>query len=273
MIRYVGAKSRLAAQIIPLFPAHRTYVEPFAGMARLLFAKPPSRTEILNDVNSEVVNYLRVCQLHHRELRRWLRFCVASRQMFELYRRQDPTTLTDVQRAVRFFYLQSTSFAGRVTGTSFGINQKPRTVLNGVRLARLLQRTARRLERVQLECRPYEQVLRRFDREETLFYCDPPYIGTRAYPQNFATGDYEQLADRLARLKARFLLSINDHPLARSIFGDFRCRELTVRYYANPRPESRPRVKELLFANFDLDRAPVVSTSFDRQEIENDQRT
>jgi len=106
MIRYVGGKSRLAADIIPLFPPHRTYVEPFAGMARVLFAKPPSRTEVLNDLNEEVVNYLRVCQLHHCELRRCLRFSVSSRRQFELYRRQNPATLTDIQRAVRFFYMQ-----------------------------------------------------------------------------------------------------------------------------------------------------------------------
>jgi DNA adenine methylase len=257
MIRYVGAKSRLAAQIIPLFPVHRTYVEPFAGMARVLFAKPPSRTEILNDLNSEVVNYLRVCQLHHRELRRYLRFCVSSRRMFELYRRQDTTALTDIQRAVRFFYLQSTAYAGRVSGASYGLNRKPRTVLTGPRLARLLLRTAHRLERVQLECKPYEEILRRLDREDTLFYCDPPYIGTRAYPSNFTTADYERLADRLASLKARFLLSINDHPLARSVFGRFMCHEVMARYSASP--TSRRYAKELVFVNYEIGSADVTN--------------
>lgn len=258
MIRYVGAKSRLAAQIIPLFPAHRTYVEPFAGMARVLFAKPPSRTEVLNDLNEEVVNYLRVCQLHHPELRRCLRFTVSSRRLFELYRRQHPSTLTDIQRAMRFFYMQSTSFSGRVIGTVYGINPKPRTLLNGPRLSRLLHRTARRLALVQLECKPYEEVLRRFDREDTLFYCDPPYIGTRSYPNNFKSADYERLAERLARLKARFTLSINDHPLARATFGQFACRELTARWSANPK--TRGRVVELIFVNYDLDAlAPAVA--------------
>jgi DNA adenine methylase len=251
MIRYVGGKSRLAAQLIPLFPAHRTYVEPFAGMARVLFAKSPSRTEVLNDLNQEVVNYLRICQLHHGELRRYLRFCVASRRMFELYRRQDPTTLTDIQRAARFFYMQSTGFAGRVIGTAYGINRNPRTLLGGLPLSRLLYRTARRLEHVQLECRPYEQILRRFDREDTFFYCDPPYVGRRTYPTNFKESDYDELAKRLSRVKARFLLSINDHPLARSIFGAFTCHELNTRYSASP--TWRRRVRELVFANYDLD--------------------
>ncbi len=151
---------------------------------------------------------------------------------------------------MRFFYMQSTGFAGRVVGTAYAINRKPRTCLSGPRLSRLLLQTARRLERVQLECRPYEQVLRRFDREDTLFYCDPPYIGRRAYPRNFAPADYEKLAEQRSRLKARFIISINDHPVARSVFGRFTCRELPVRYSASPK--SRRRVTELVFTNYDL---------------------
>jgi len=115
-------------------------------------------------------------------------------------------------------------------------------------LSRLLYRVARRLERVQLECRPYEEILRRFDPEDTLFYCDPPYIETSAYPTNFTPSDYEQLAERLSGLKARFMLSINDHPIARSTFARFTCRELTARYSASPR--LRARVTELVFANY-----------------------
>jgi DNA adenine methylase len=228
-------------------------------MARVLFAKPPSRTEVLNDLNEDVVNYLRVCQLHHPELRRCLRFSVSSRRLFELYRRQSPATLTDIQRAMRFFYLQSTSFAGRVIGTAYGINRNPRTLLGGRGLSRLLHRTARRLERVQLECRPYEKVLRRFDREDTFFYCDPPYIGRRTYPNKFGTADYERLAQRLSCLRARFMLSINDHPLARATFSQFACREITARYSASPK--TRNRVIELIFANYDIDAAASSAAS------------
>jgi hypothetical protein len=94
------------------------------------------------------------------------------------------------------------------------------------------------------------EVLRRFDRADTFFYYDPPYIGRRACPNTFAASDYERLARQLTTLRARFLLSMNDHPLARAVFGNFVCRELTARHSASP--TVRQRVTELVFANYEL---------------------
>src|SRR6266436_766387 len=111
---YVGGKNRLAKKIISLLPEHTTYVEPFAGGAQVLFHKQPSRVEVLNDLNGNIVNFYRVCQHHHEELIRHTRFAVSSRELYELYRRQDPATLTDIQRAARFLYLQKTSYGGKI---------------------------------------------------------------------------------------------------------------------------------------------------------------
>lgn len=64
-IPYLGGKSRLAERLIALFPPHTTYVEPFAGGAQVFFHKEPSKVEVLNDLDGELVNFLRICQLHH----------------------------------------------------------------------------------------------------------------------------------------------------------------------------------------------------------------
>src|SRR6266852_1967166 len=96
---YIGGKHRLAAQIIALFPAHTTYVEGFAGGAQVFFRKEPSKVEVLNDLDYEVVNFFRVCQSHYEELNRYMRFSVASRRWYEVIRATDPVTLTDIQRA------------------------------------------------------------------------------------------------------------------------------------------------------------------------------
>src|SRR5438876_623151 len=90
---YIGGKRLLAPQVLALVPKHLTYVEPFCGGAQVFFRKPPSTVEVLNDLDSELVTFLRVCQLHHDELLRWLAFAVTSRQLTDLYRRQDPTTI------------------------------------------------------------------------------------------------------------------------------------------------------------------------------------
>jgi DNA adenine methylase len=250
MIGYIGGKHRLAKQLIPLFPPHVTYVEPFAGMAHVFFRKPESQSEVLNDLNEDIVTFLRVCQHHHPELCRYLRYAASSRKLFELYQKQEPATLTDVQRAARFFYLQRAAFGGKVIGRTYTPRVGSGSPFEQSRLVQRLDRMARRLERVHLECLPYEILMRRLDRESTFFFCDPPYVGTRTYVSNFLQEDYERLALELAGLRGRFLMTINDHPLARTVFGSFNCRDLFVRYSVNH--GSGEPVRQLVFTNYDI---------------------
>src|SRR5258707_1207679 len=108
-LSYIGGKSALSKQIISIFPKHTTYIEAFAGGSQVLFRKDPSKVEILNDLDREVTNFFRVCQQHYEELVRYFRFSLVSREWFDLLKATDPTTLTDIQRAARFFYLQKNS--------------------------------------------------------------------------------------------------------------------------------------------------------------------
>ena len=80
---YIGGKRRVAVQLLRLIPDHIAYVEPFAGGAQLFFHKAPSPVEVLNDIDNEIFNFLRICQRHHPELIRVLRYWVASRRLFE----------------------------------------------------------------------------------------------------------------------------------------------------------------------------------------------
>jgi DNA adenine methylase len=255
-LAYIGGKRRLAAQIIALLPPHVTYVEPFAGGAQVFFQKPPSRVEVLNDLDAEVVNFLRVCQSHAPELARWLRYAVSSRRLFDLFATQAVDALTDVQRAARFLYLQKNCFGGMRRKRAYGYVASRPTKFPADRLPSLLNKTAARLAQTQLENRPYEEVLKAFDRPTTLFYCDPPYVGRRLYAYNFADSDFEPLADRLARLRGMFLLSINDTPLSREIFGRFRMREVSLAYGTHG---LSPRVTELLVSNFALPPSPAAA--------------
>lgn len=250
-LAYVGGKRRLASQIVRMLPTHVTYVEPFAGGAQVFFHKAPSRVEVLNDLDSEIVNLLRVCQHHHEELLRWLRWSVASREIFHIFSQQSPESLTDVQRAARFFYLQKNSFGGKVNGRgqNYHICVTKPTNYNPVRLLQLLGDVATRLARVQLECRSYHSVIKSYDRESTLFYCDPPYVGVKLYTNNLRDQEFHELAEHLGAIRGKFLLSINDHPVARAAFARFEMREVLVPYTLS---QAVPKVKELLFANYGL---------------------
>jgi len=246
---YIGGKRRLAPTIATLLPPHVTYVEPFAGGAQVFFHKSPSAVEVLNDLDDEIVNFLRVCQQHSGELVRWLRYAVASRQLHEWFSRQDPKLLSDVQRAARLLYLQKNSFGGRVDRRNFHFAVAKPQNYTPLRLPQILAATARRLARVQLECLPYERVLAQYDRPTTCFYLDPPYVGRRLYRFNFRDEDFVTLANRLRGLKGRFLLSINDHAVSRAVFAGFHCREVSLAYTSN---RMVPQVTELLYSNFPL---------------------
>lgn len=249
-ISYVGGKNRLARTIIALIPEHTCYCEPFCGGAQVFFHKEPSRVEILNDLNEDIFNFLRICQMHHEELVRYLRYCVVSRKWFELFDKTDPATLTDVQRAARFFFLQKNCYGGLVKRRSFVISVEDRSNYNPEALPELIAKTHERLLHVELECLPYEEVLRKCDRKSTFFYLDPPYYDRRHYKFNLEEEDFAALAERLRNLKGKFLLSLNDTPEVRRLFSGFRISPLTLAYSAQQKPGKK--YNELFIANYPL---------------------
>jgi DNA adenine methylase len=248
-IPYIGGKHRVAQKIIDIFPAdHKTYIEPFAGGAQLLFHKKPSPVEILNDLDGEIVNFFRVCQSHHEELLRTLRFTVASRQLFSMYQAQNPATLTDVQRAARLFYLQKNAFGGLVVKQNYHYCVAQPANLNPEAIPQLIENVHKRLARVQIECLPYEQILKRYDRPATLFYLDPPYWDRKLYRFNFTTADFTRLEERLRNLRGKFVLSLNDVPEVRELFKRYVVQGIEFAY--SSQRTAGKKYRELLIANF-----------------------
>jgi DNA adenine methylase len=262
-LAYLGGKNRLARKIISLIPEHTTYCEPFSGGAQVFFHKEPSKVEILNDLNEDIFNFLRVCQLHHEELIRYLRFTVVSRRWFELFEKTAPETLTDIQRAARFFYLQKNCYGGLVVRRNFIVSVQDRANYNPEAIPELLARTHERLLHVELECLPYQEVLKRHDRPLTFFYLDPPYFGLKHYKFNFEENDFIELARQLKSVKGKFLLSLNDVPEIRTIFAGFNFRPLTLAY--SSQSKAGRRYGELFISNYTLPRqleeATLKSTS------------
>ena len=120
IIPWIGGKRRLAKRIIPLFPEHTCYVEPFCGAAAIYFMKDQTKVEVLNDINGELVNLYRVVKHHMDEFVRQFRWSLTSRQMYKWLQDTPEEILTDIQRAARFFYLQKNAFGGKVSRQTFG---------------------------------------------------------------------------------------------------------------------------------------------------------
>jgi DNA adenine methylase len=247
-LAYLGGKNRVARKIISLIPEHTSYCEPFCGGAQVFFHKAPSKVEILNDLNDDIFNFLRICQQHHEELVRYLHFAIVSRRWFDLFEKTPPETMTDVQRAARFFFLQKNCYGGLIVRRNFAASVQDGSNYNPEALPELLRKAHERLLHVQLECLPYQDILRKYDRPFTFFYLDPPYFNKPFYKFNFAEKDYVELAERLSKLKGRFLLSLNDAPEIRCIFGGFNIATLEMTY--SSQRKAGKRYQELLISNY-----------------------
>lgn len=194
VIPWMGGKRRLLKHLLPRIPEHTTYVEPFCGAAAVFFAKEPSRAEVLNDINGDLVNLYRVLKHHLDEFVRQYRWALVSREMYRWHQAEVLETLTDIQRAARFYYLQRASFGGRVTAQTFGVNIDRPSGLNLLRIEEELSAAHLRMARTTIERLPWAECIRRYDRAGTFFYCDPPYWQTEGYGVEFAWSEYEQLA-------------------------------------------------------------------------------
>lgn len=230
-----GGKRNLAGRICARLDAIPcvTYAEPFVGMGGIFFRRRVRpRAEVINDFGRDVTNLFRILQRHYPQFLECLRFQLTTRAEFQRLVATDPTTLTDLERAARFLYLQRTSFGGKVTGQTFGVSLGRSARFNLSTLEPMLEEVHARLSGVVIECLDFEAFLHRYDSADTLFYLDPPYWGSHdCYgAELFQLADFERLAGTLRGVKGRFLLSINDRPEVRTCFAGFDMEEVTTTY-------------------------------------------
>lgn len=223
----------------------------FAGGGNILLRKIPSEIEIINDINKDLITLFRVIQNHLPEFLRYTKWLLVSRDEFNRQMQSPPETLTDIQRAVRFYYLQRNGFAGNLISRTFGYSATRKSGFNPMNLERDLSAIHSRLSAVTIENLPYEEILKRYDRDYTFFYLDPPYHKQEnEYGKGiFSESDYPKLAGILSGIKGFFLLSINDTPFIRDVFKDFKQGEVSTIYTAD-RNNNGKNVKELLISNY-----------------------
>lgn len=254
---YIGGKRNLARTIVPIIERtdHDRYAEPFVGMGGI-FLRRRSRpaAEYINDISGDVVTFFRVLQEHYAYFIDILRFRLASRAEFERLRAIPGERLTDLQRAARFLYLQRLAFGGKVDGRNFGVSAGQSARFNVSKLEPMLADLHERLSAVVIEQLPYATFIAKYDRADQLFYLDPPYWGCETdYGQDvFGRGDFEQLAAQLAAIGGKFLLSINDTPGVREVFGAFHMRAVETTYTLSGGANAT-RAGELLISNYSID--------------------
>lgn len=249
IVPWIGGKRRLAKHILPLFPAHTCYVEPFCGAAALYFLKTPSKTEVINDINGELVNLYRVVKHHLEEFIRQFKWALVSRQIYKWLQDTPEETLTDIQRAARFYYLQKQAFGGKVADHTFGTSTTSAPRFNLLRIEEELSMAHLRLSRTLIEHLDWHQCIERYDRPHTLFYCDPPYWGTEGYGVEFGLENYDHMADLARRIKGKMIISVNDIPEMRQVFNGLNMQLVDISYNLKVTGKPSPK-KELVICNF-----------------------
>lgn len=252
-LAWVGGKSKLTSTIIPLIPPHKCYVETFAGAAWVLFRKEPSKVEVINDINGDLITLYRVIQYQLEEFVRYFKWSLVSREEFTRLQSVPAETLTDIQRAARFYYLLRNAFGAKIIGQCFGVATTSKPRLNLLRLEEDLSEAHLRLSRVTVENLPYDNLIKRYDSVDTFFYIDPPYWDCENdYGKGlFTKDDFTTLRDVLIKCQGKWLVSINNVPKIRELFKGYEFKEVKTNYTIN-NGVNKP-VTELLIANYKLD--------------------
>lgn len=216
-LTYYGGKQTLAPIIVEMIPEHILYGEPFFGGGAVFFLKKPSKIEVINDTNAELMNFYRVAKTRFNELNDMVQLSLISRNLHHhatiVY--HNPDLFDDVRRAWAIWVLCMMGFSAKLDGP-FGFDKK-----DGSQSKRLMfkkqdftEELMHRLEKVQIESADALYVIQSRDHEDAFFYCDPPYIGSNmGHYKGYTEEDFKALLEMLASLKGKFLLSSYPSPM------------------------------------------------------------
>lgn len=249
---WIGGKKALRDEIISRFPTdYKRYIEVFGGGGWVLFHKAPGNDfEVYNDRNPNLANLYRCVRDHPDELIAELTYALNSRTDFDYIRKvmKTPTEIPDVKRAAYFYQLIRYSYASGLDSYA----SQPHSMWNNFPL---ITNACARLQKVVIENKDFEKLIDQYDRQESFFYCDPPYFETEDYYEDvgFTKDDHIRLADRLSSIEGKYLLSYNDCPEIRELYESRGARIESISRLSNiaQRYEAGKQYDELIISNYD----------------------
>jgi DNA adenine methylase len=277
-IKWVGGKSRLRKAIIAHLPVHTCYVEVFGGAAWVLFGKPPSDVEVLNDLDQELINFFRIIREKPEAFITSFDLELVSRAEFERLAGLDTQQLDEVTRAHRFYYLIMAGWGGELNyprfQTSITDGGHGNRLIGALKsLRERIDPIHQRLSTVIIENLSWQACIDRYDRDSTVMYLDPPYPENGAnYAHNMRSwADHETLALRLRETKCRWILSSYDTAEVRQLFKEYHHIPVSAASGMKTAKRSQTRVvnQELLIMNFMIDKidAQPMSRNVDESEL------
>jgi DNA adenine methylase len=232
LLSWPGGKSRHLKRLLPHIPAQAGYIEAFAGGCALLLAKPKSKLEVVNDINDDLVNLYRCAANHPDELARKFRELPSSRVQIDHSRQLLKTRgcLTDIQRAAFFLHLNKRSFAG--SGTSLAIARNPAgsAFMGTDSIIERIRQFHARFDGVVIEHLDYKRLLKTYDHPDNFIFLDPPYgVSDISNYDGWNEGQLIEFRDRVQALQSRWIVTLDDSPLNRSLWQDHDMDRLQTR--------------------------------------------
>jgi DNA adenine methylase len=212
-ISYYGGKQNLVKHIVPIIDKtpHDLYGEVFLGGAAIFFSKKPSKVEVINDTNKELMNFYYVAKTRFVELEKRVAVTLHSRWMHRdavvIY--ESPHLFDEIERAWALWVLSSQTFCAMLDG-SWGYDLSKNTTSKKIanKVAEFTIEIAQRLQNVQLESSDANYIIKSRDTAKSLFYCDPPYYNSNCgHYDGYSIEDYTGTLQTLSEIKGRFLLS------------------------------------------------------------------
>ncbi len=257
--KWVGGKSRFRKDIIGIMPEHSCYVELFSGAAWVLFGKEPSSVEVLNDIDSELVNFFRVVKYQPEDFIQSFDLDLVSRAEFERLAKLDTTTLSEIERAHRFYYILMAGWGGELNyprfQTSITDGGHGNRLIGAMKFLReRIEPVYRRLQKVVIENLDWRDCFKRYDRPPTFMYIDPPYPENKCnYLHNMRRWDeHHELAEMLKNSQCKWVLSSYDSKKIRDLYADFEILAIQVFSGMKVKKNDNKRVlnEEVLICNY-----------------------
>ncbi len=256
-----GGKHMVAKRIISLMPEHKTYVEPFAGGAAVLFMKDPSEVEVLNDKDPDTAgSYQSVKDIDENEISRLGRFnWIGNKSLFDKFKKEKNTgILSKASGALvslyKYLYLRWMSFRSGDPTSGMSLNRDGQKIPIMQRIPGVKER----LKNVQVFNREATEIIQKFDAPDTFHYIDPPYPDHTVYHGGgYTNEDLTKLLAVLSKIKGKFMLSLSSDQ-RKFIPEKFQIKRLAMNWMRGGNQDGkvgghhREQVHEILVSNYDM---------------------
>jgi DNA adenine methylase len=255
LLRWVGGKNSRAKMLIKMFPdEYQAYVEVFGGAGNVLFSKPPSKKEILNDFDGDLVNFWKQVKENHTSLIESFKYILISRQTFDEYaaKLNNSDYKDDLERAHIYYYINRLTHAGDMKYPKYSKDRKESKRLDLLLLEQNVNQAYDRLVKVEIERLHFKDIITGYDDNKNFFFLDPPYRNKKKYRVSMCEEDYKTLAELCKNLKGKFLMTINDDDFIRELFfhESFFIYAQKVKNHVN---DQKLEKSELIISNYPID--------------------